>query len=80
MRPARLKSHFLQNARYAVAHSGRRREGQINNTERHAQPPGRLLQNILLFANKATPKTLNRATGVVLVVLGAVVMLFRLLT
>ena len=33
-----------------------------------------------VFANKATPKTLNRATGVVLVVLGAVVMLFRLLT
>ena len=33
-----------------------------------------------VFANKATPKTLNRATGVVLVVLGAVVMLFRLLS
>ena len=33
-----------------------------------------------VFANKATPKTLNRATGVVLVVLGAVVMLFQLLT
>ena len=33
-----------------------------------------------VFANKATPKTLNRATGVVLVVLGAVVMLFKLLT
>ena len=30
------------------------------------------------FANKASPKTLNRATGVVLVVLGAVVMLFNL--
>ncbi len=30
------------------------------------------------FANKASPKTLNRATGVVLVVLGAVVMLFSL--
>lgn len=29
-----------------------------------------------VFANKATPKTLNRATGVVLVVLGIVVMLF----
>ena len=33
-----------------------------------------------VFANKATPRTLNRATGVVLVVLGAVVMLFKLLT
>ena len=33
-----------------------------------------------IFANKASPKTLNRATGVVLVVLGAVVMLFSLLT
>ena len=33
-----------------------------------------------VFANKATPKTLNRATGIVLVVLGAVVMLFSLLT
>ena len=33
-----------------------------------------------VFANKATPKTLNRVTGVVLVVLGAVVMLFKLLT
>ena len=33
-----------------------------------------------VFANKASPKTLNRATCVVLVVLGAVVMLFSLLT
>ena len=32
-----------------------------------------------VFANKATPKTLNRATGVVLVVLGAVIMGFQLL-
>ena len=32
-----------------------------------------------VFANKAQPKTLNRATGVVLVVLGAVIMLFQLL-
>jgi uncharacterized membrane protein YfcA len=31
-----------------------------------------------VFANKASPKTLNRATGVVLVVLGAVVMVFPL--
>ena len=28
-----------------------------------------------VFANKATPKTLNRATGVILVILGLVVML-----
>ncbi len=33
-----------------------------------------------VFANKAEPKTLNRATGVVLVVLGAVIMGFNLLT
>ncbi len=33
-----------------------------------------------VFANKAEPKTLNRATGVVLVVLGVVVMGFSLLT
>ena len=33
-----------------------------------------------VFANKATPKTLNRATGVVLVVLGVVIMGFNLLT
>ena len=33
-----------------------------------------------VFANKATPKTLNRATGVVLVVLGLVIMTFNLLT
>ena len=32
-----------------------------------------------VFANKARPRTLNRATGVVLVVLGAVVMGFELL-
>ena len=32
-----------------------------------------------VFANKATPKTLNRATGVVLVVLGIVIMGFKLL-
>lgn len=31
-----------------------------------------------LFANKAAPKTLNRATGIVLVVLGVVVMAFSL--
>lgn len=33
-----------------------------------------------LFANKATPKTLNRATGAVLVVLGVAVMTFSLLS
>ncbi len=33
-----------------------------------------------VLANKATPKTLNRATGVVLVVLGLVIMTFNLLT
>lgn len=33
-----------------------------------------------VFANKATPKTLNRVTGIVLVILGAVVMTFSLLT
>ena len=32
-----------------------------------------------VFANKATPKTLNRVTGVILVILGIVVMLFNLL-
>ena len=32
-----------------------------------------------IFANKAEPKTLNRATGIVLVVLGAVVMVFSFL-
>lgn len=32
-----------------------------------------------LFANKATPKTLNRVTGVILVILGIVVMCFNLL-
>lgn len=32
-----------------------------------------------LFANKATPKTLNRVTGVILVVLGIAVMCFNLL-
>ena len=32
-----------------------------------------------VFANKAEPKTLNRATGVVLVVLGIVVMGFKFL-
>ena len=33
-----------------------------------------------LFANKATPKTLNRVTGVILVILGIAVMCFNLLT
>ena len=33
-----------------------------------------------VFANKATPKTLNRATGVILVILGVVVMAFSLLS
>ncbi|MCI8453343.1 MAG: sulfite exporter TauE/SafE family protein [Lachnospiraceae bacterium] len=31
-----------------------------------------------IFANKAEPKALNRATGIVLVVLGGVILLFRL--
>lgn len=30
------------------------------------------------FANKASPKTLNRATGVVLVILGAAILLFSM--
>lgn len=33
-----------------------------------------------VFANKAKPKTLNRATGIVLVVLGVVIMGFKMLT
>lgn len=33
-----------------------------------------------LFANKAEPKTLNRATGIVLVILGIVIMAFNLFT
>ena len=33
-----------------------------------------------VLANKATPKTLNRATGVILVILGVVVMVFSLLS
>lgn len=32
-----------------------------------------------VFANKTKPKTLNRATGIVLVVLGVVIMGFKLL-
>ena len=32
-----------------------------------------------VFANKATPKTLNRATGVILVILGLVVMAFSMI-
>ena len=32
-----------------------------------------------VFANKAKPETLNRATGIVLVVLGVVIMGFKLL-
>ena len=32
-----------------------------------------------VFANKAQPKTLNRATGIVLVALGAVIMVFNFL-
>lgn len=33
-----------------------------------------------VFANKAAPKALNRATGIVLVVLGIVVLGFNILT
>lgn len=32
------------------------------------------------FANKASPKTLNRATGVVLVVLGAAILIFNFIS
>lgn len=35
---------------------------------------------VAVFANKAEPKTLNRATGIILVILGAVVLLFSALT
>lgn len=33
-----------------------------------------------IFANKSDPKTLNRATGVVLVLLGVIVLRFQMLT
>jgi len=33
-----------------------------------------------VFANKATPKVLNQVTGIILVLLGAVVMLFSWLS
>ncbi len=33
-----------------------------------------------LFANKAAPKTLNRVTGIILVILGAAVLLFSVFT
>ena len=33
-----------------------------------------------VFANKATPKTLNRATGIILVILGIVVLTFSFLS
>ena len=33
-----------------------------------------------VFANKATPKTLNRATGIILVILGIIVMTFSIFT
>jgi hypothetical protein len=32
------------------------------------------------FANKAAPKTLNRATGIALIVLDAVIFIFSILT
>lgn len=32
-----------------------------------------------VFANRAQPKTLNRATGIVLVMLGAAIMMFKLI-
>ena len=33
-----------------------------------------------IFANRATPKTLNRVTGVILVILGLVIMVFSKLS
>jgi len=33
-----------------------------------------------VFANKATPKTLNRVTGVILVILGIVVLTFSFIS
>ena len=38
----------------------------------------RVIRIAAVFANKATPKTLNRVTGVILVILGIVVFLFSL--
>ena len=43
------------------------------------QAPILLARIAAVFANKATPKTLNRAPGIVLVALGAVVMIFSLI-
>ena len=43
------------------------------------QAPILLARIAAVFANKATPKTLNRATGIVLVALSAVVMIFSLI-
>ena len=37
------------------------------------------LRGHIIFANKAEPKTLNRATGIVLVVLGVVIFGFSIL-
>ena len=45
-----------------------------------ARIPDRQRLLVLCFANKADPKTLNRATGIVLVVLGVVIMGFNLLS
>ena len=50
MSSARLKPHLLKDARNAVAHGGRRREGEVNYAERHIQPVGSLGGNHLTHA------------------------------
>ena len=42
VRAADVKPHLLENARNAVADGGRRREGEVDDAERHIEPSGRL--------------------------------------
>ena len=55
-----LEPHLLEDRGDAVAHGGRRREGEIHNAERHAEPTGRLLRRELPHARDAKCGLLHR--------------------
>ena len=55
-----LQSHLLEHGGHAVADGGRRRERQVHDAERHAQPRGRLLRHELAHARDAEGRLFHR--------------------
>ena len=57
---ADLQSHGFENARHTVAHRRGRSEREIDDAERHAEPPGRLPRDELTHARDLKRRALDR--------------------